>query len=117
MEPTGESFSRAMQVGVRDILPFGADADRIRESAKRALELAERRAHTMRTAENAGDLHRLIMVLSPKGGAGTTTIASNLAVGLAIRAPKQVVLRSEERRVGKECVSTCRYRWSPYHVK
>src|SRR3546814_17422340 len=22
---------------------------------------------------------------------------------------------SEERRVGKECVSTCRYRWSPYH--
>src|SRR3546814_6901425 len=24
-------------------------------------------------------------------------------------------VRSEERRVGKECVSTCRYRWSPYH--
>src|SRR3546814_12010875 len=23
--------------------------------------------------------------------------------------------RSEERRVGKECVSTCRYGWSPYH--
>src|SRR3546814_12671935 len=23
--------------------------------------------------------------------------------------------RSEERRVGKECVSTCRYRWSPVH--
>src|SRR3546814_19219175 len=27
------------------------------------------------------------------------------------------VLRSEERRVGKECVSTCRSRWSPYHYK
>src|SRR3546814_2833953 len=26
-----------------------------------------------------------------------------------------VVARSEERRVGKECVSTCRSRWSPYH--
>src|SRR3546814_6259918 len=25
------------------------------------------------------------------------------------------VKRSEERRVGKECVSTCRSRWSPYH--
>src|SRR3546814_11992737 len=25
--------------------------------------------------------------------------------------------RSEERRVGKECVSTCRYRWSPYTYK
>src|SRR3546814_5102028 len=24
-------------------------------------------------------------------------------------------VRSEERRVGKECVSTCRYRWSPVH--
>src|SRR3546814_12345286 len=24
-------------------------------------------------------------------------------------------IRSEERRVGKECVSTCRYRWRPYH--
>src|SRR3546814_19122986 len=26
-------------------------------------------------------------------------------------------VRSEERRVGKECVSTCRSRWSPYHKK
>src|SRR3546814_4535079 len=26
-----------------------------------------------------------------------------------------VYQRSEERRVGKECVSTCRSRWSPYH--
>src|SRR3546814_16182330 len=25
--------------------------------------------------------------------------------------------RSEERRVGKECVSTCRSRWAPYHYK
>src|SRR3546814_11837920 len=25
------------------------------------------------------------------------------------------MVRSEERRVGKECVSTCRSRWSPYH--
>src|SRR3546814_13692274 len=27
----------------------------------------------------------------------------------------QPAVRSEERRVGKECVSTCRSRWSPYH--
>src|SRR3546814_10977691 len=26
-------------------------------------------------------------------------------------------VRSAERRVGKECVSTCRSRWSPYHEK
>src|SRR3546814_11049684 len=30
---------------------------------------------------------------------------------------KAALLRSEERRVGKECVSTCRSRWSPYHSK
>src|SRR3546814_16477323 len=29
--------------------------------------------------------------------------------------PIKVVRRSEERRVGKECVSKCRSRWSPYH--
>src|SRR3546814_17973837 len=27
----------------------------------------------------------------------------------------RTALRSDERSVGKECVSTCRYRWSPYH--
>src|SRR3546814_11894959 len=31
------------------------------------------------------------------------------------RRPELGRLRSEERRVGKECVSTCRSRWSPYH--
>src|SRR3546814_1937138 len=33
----------------------------------------------------------------------------------AIAELKELGLRSEERRVGKECVSTCRSRWSPYH--
>src|SRR3546814_13198291 len=27
----------------------------------------------------------------------------------------RLVVRSEERRVGKECGSTCKSRWSPYH--
>src|SRR3546814_17804201 len=31
--------------------------------------------------------------------------------------PVRSSIRSEERRVGKECVSTCRSRWSPYHSK
>src|SRR3546814_14816924 len=30
---------------------------------------------------------------------------------------RRCTVRSEERRVGKECVSTCRSRWSPYHSK
>src|SRR3546814_15381583 len=32
-----------------------------------------------------------------------------------IRKQTLLAVRSEERRVGKECVSTCRSRWSPYH--
>src|SRR3546814_11297631 len=31
------------------------------------------------------------------------------------RTPNVDIRRSEERRVGKECVSTCRSRWSQYH--
>src|SRR3546814_9179196 len=33
-------------------------------------------------------------------------------LGCIVTTPRE---RSEERRVGKECVSTCRSRWSPYH--
>src|SRR3546814_21179433 len=29
----------------------------------------------------------------------------------------RLVVRSEERRVGKVCVSTCKSRWSPYHIQ
>src|SRR3546814_15288813 len=36
---------------------------------------------------------------------------------LALLLNRKRVKRSEERRVGKECVSTCRARWSPYHEK
>src|SRR3546814_7624854 len=34
---------------------------------------------------------------------------------VALEREIRISLRSEERRVGKECVSTCRSRWSPYH--
>src|SRR3546814_11671440 len=34
-----------------------------------------------------------------------------------LRCGKRPKRRSEERRVGKECDSTCRYRWSPYHLQ
>src|SRR3546814_11270242 len=42
------------------------------------------------------------------------------AMTAAVASGEQMVFpaeRSEERRVGKECVSTCRSRWSPYHLK
>src|SRR3546814_14970938 len=41
------------------------------------------------------------------------------AISRAVRAARSwsATCRSEERRVGTECVSTCRSRWSPYHSK
>src|SRR3546814_11049513 len=46
-------------------------------------------------------------IAEAKGDVSGRDIITALAVGSEIR--------SEERRVGKECVSTCRSRWSPYH--
>src|SRR3546814_10739274 len=43
-------------------------------------------------------------------GTGTTVLTATNSIGAA-----RVDDRSEERRVGKACVSTCRSRWSPYH--
>src|SRR3546814_10055328 len=37
------------------------------------------------------------------------------AINCRTETETSVAARSEERRVGKECVSTCRSRWSPYH--
>src|SRR3546814_11790627 len=42
--------------------------------------------------------------------ATNSRIVAQLQQGL-----RAALFRSEERRVGKECVSTCRSRWSPYH--
>src|SRR3546814_5023588 len=42
-------------------------------------------------------------------------IASAASQGKGRCAPRPMPVRSEERRVGKELVSTCRYRWVPVH--
>src|SRR3546814_2607715 len=42
-------------------------------------------------------------------------VDQNRADFIAIIVHRLIERRSEERRVGKECVSTCRSRWSPYH--
>src|SRR3546814_11813923 len=48
------------------------------------------------------------------GNAGAVILDQNVDE-LAIAFHRHKNPRSEERRVGKECVSTCRSRWSPYH--
>src|SRR3546814_11380226 len=54
---------------------------------------------------------RLRLICAP-AGFGKTVLMSECA---RLVPPGTRLVRSEERRVGKECVSTCRSRWSPYH--
>src|SRR3546814_15110981 len=57
-------------------------------------------------------LHRLLL-----GGVRDDDPALGLLLLLQRLDDNAVVQRSEERRVGKECVGTCRSRWSPYLKK
>src|SRR3546814_1873909 len=50
--------------------------------------------------------------------AGPAGLIARRLVELELQQPREEIAgvgRSEERRVGKECVSTCRSRWSPYN--
>src|SRR3546814_11377356 len=49
------------------------------------------------------------LAAAPEGDTGAATVHPELRPAAKSR--------SEERRVGNECVSTCRSRWSPYHEK
>src|SRR3546814_10096865 len=55
------------------------------------------------------------LMAKPSGEIIETPIISNLQEGLTVLEYFNSTHRSEDRRVGKECVSTCRSRWSPYH--
>src|SRR3546814_13466849 len=82
------------------------DHDRIACCELQPVEAAALRANfagDRRIVVHEGDGYAAIRaLLPPKHGA--------LRYGRGL-----LLVRSEERRVGKECVSTCRSRWSPYH--
>src|SRR3546814_5264451 len=52
---------------------------------------------------------------SARGKLGVQLFDPSAASSLEFPPNRNALTRSEERRVGKECVSTCRSRWSPYH--
>src|SRR3546814_20413027 len=49
------------------------------------------------------------------GGGAVAVTGEGGGTQVLLAAHTVLATRSEERRVGEECVSTCRSRWSPYH--
>lgn len=93
-EPAELSIA-AMRAGVRDVVPPDLGVEGLRATLDGVSQaVIARRASThapsaMAPMQRPG---RVITVLSPKGGAGKTTVATNLAIGLAQMSPGAVVL-------------------------
>ncbi|SDO20690.1 pilus assembly protein CpaE [Nakamurella panacisegetis] len=82
----------AMQAGIRDVIAADAEVSDLRLVLDRAASAAAAQRHAALTTGPGGSRGRVIPVVSPKGGCGKTTVASNLAVGLAALAPHQTVI-------------------------
>lgn len=88
--PEPQVLERAMRAGIREVLAPDAGLDRVREVLDGLAEAASRRRET--SIPRTTTPHRIIPVVAPKGGSGKTTVATNLAVGLAQRSPGAVAL-------------------------
>src|SRR3546814_14557430 len=81
-----------------------------RQLRNEAMSLAR---HLLASGVKPGD--RVGVIAETDGDFARAFFACQYAALVPAPLPLPAALRSEERRVGKECVSTCRSRWSLYH--
>jgi pilus assembly protein CpaE len=92
-EPTPELVLRAMHSGIRDVVTSEIGVNDLRVLLERScLASASRRRGMAAAPESGQERGRVIAVMSPKGGVGKTTVATNLAIGLSKVAPMGVVI-------------------------
>src|SRR3546814_19953400 len=106
-----------VEEGVKALLSFGIAGALVPDLDCGELIVAETvRGSDGRDYPCNGDWHRTLAARLSEAGL-THRSGALLGTSRVLRdaADTQAAHRSEERRVGKECVSTCRSRWSPYH--
>jgi pilus assembly protein CpaE len=93
-KPTTRLWERALRAGVREIIPEDAEDSVVRDALTRAGAAAARRQVSSGIAalREEAPRGRVITVMAPKGGAGKTTVATNLATQLAAEAPGRVAI-------------------------
>jgi len=106
-ELTTELFQRALRTGVRDVLASPVDTAQLHEAVGRvaqSLGVTPRPAAADPVESVDDEFGRVLTVFSTKGGAGTSMVATNLAVILAGRAEKPVVLVDADFQFGDVAV-------------
>lgn len=104
-ELTTDLFQRSMRIGIRDVLSAPVEpaqlADAIRRVASGISQTASANQSAMAMASQAsGELGQVITVFSTKGGAGKSVVACNLAVALARKSDRPVVLVDADLQFG-----------------
>jgi pilus assembly protein CpaE len=104
-ELSSDVFRQAMRAGIRDVLPAPVDTAQLGEAVRGVVEtLGATGATASSYAEAGAELGRVITVFSTKGGAGKSMIAANLAVVLARRSDRPVVLVDADLQFGDAAV-------------
>jgi pilus assembly protein CpaE len=95
-------LQQALRAGVRDALALDKDDAALRQAIERVGESLV----SVRTSSGAGpvELGRVIVTFSTKGGVGKSITATNLAVSLATRSPKQVCIVDGDLQFGDVAV-------------
>jgi len=91
-EPSTGLLQSALHAGARDVISPDTSNSELRAAFERVLDGASARRTIFDAEEETPEAPRVILSMCPKGGAGKTTMATNLALGLARLAPGDVVI-------------------------